>query len=397
MGVHPFCFLDRQLFYDLYLLHSSTKKIPEFLNHDFDHDFPKSQKVYLPDFISEFIHMTKSERYIRIWLWSGIVLVAAMVIIGGITRLTGSGLSIVEWKPITGVVPPLNQEQWQQEFNLYKEFPQYQKANLGMTLPEFKEIFFWEYVHRLLGRLIGVVFMVPFLIFYFKGWFTKKVTYPLLLIFILGGLQGFMGWYMVKSGLNNLPYVSHLRLALHQGIALLLIAAIFWLMLSLNKEKIAKSEKYSLPLLITVIAMMMMAIQIVLGSLVAGLKAGFSYTNFPLMGDGFFPPSSIYESQPLLYNGAVLQFIHRWFAFGVLLSVIVLWQVAKPYPNLVKNVKWLLLVTLLQISLGIITLLMAVPVVLGVVHQFMAIILLLVLIRIIHLERYVYPATLDTK
>ncbi len=335
--------------------------------------------------------MMKSEQYIKAWLWSGIVLVAIMVLIGGITRLTGSGLSIVEWKPVSGVVPPLNQEQWQQEFDLYKQFPQYQKANLGMTLPEFKQIFFWEYLHRLLGRLIGVVFMVPFLVFYFKGWFTKKLTYPLLMIFLLGGLQGFMGWYMVKSGLNNIPQVSHFRLAAHQGIALLLIASIFWMVLSIDKEKHAEIKK-SLPLFVfSNGAILLLALQIVLGSLVAGLKAGFSYTNFPWMGDVIFPPPSIFSATPILYNGVVLQFIHRWFAFGVLFSFTGLWYVAKSDPKLSTNIKWLVIVTLLQVSLGITTLLMAVPVALGVLHQFMAIILIMVLLKIIHLQWYVYP------
>jgi len=334
--------------------------------------------------------MLQPEGYIKIWLWSGIVLVSAMVLIGGITRLTGSGLSIVEWKPITGIVPPLNHEQWQQEFDLYKQFPQYQKANLGMSLSEFKQIFFWEYLHRLLGRIIGMVFIIPFLIFYFKGWLSKKLTYPLLTIFTLGAAQGFMGWYMVKSGLNAIPHVSHFRLAAHQGIALLLIASIYWMVLSLNKEK-QVGQKSPRTLLLSLLALFLLAIQIVLGSFVAGLKAGFSYTNFPWMGDTFFPSYIITASESFFYNGVVLQFTHRWVAFAALASIFTLWYVARTNKNLSVQVKWLVIFTLIQISLGIITLLMAVPIVLGVVHQCMAIILLMVLIKSIHIQLYNHP------
>jgi heme a synthase len=307
-----------------------------------------------------------------------------MVILGGITRLTGSGLSIVEWKPVTGIVPPLNQKEWLLEFAQYQQYPEYKKLNYGISLLQFKQLYLWEYLHRMLGRLMGIIFIVPFVIFYFKGLISKKIAAPLLVIFLLGGLQGFMGWYMVKSGLDKVPHVSHFRLTAHQGIALLLAALLFWIMLSMSHQKNETTRKPSTLLVITCVSLTLLITQIILGSFVAGLKAGFSYNNFPFMGENFFP-SAMLTSQPFFYNGVVLQFVHRWFAFFVVLSMVVLFYLARPHQELHSLAKWLLVLVILQIALGIATLMMHVPIVLGVAHQFVAITILLLMVRILHI------------
>ena len=331
--------------------------------------------------------MILSQRYIRIWLLSGIVLVCTMVIIGGITRLTGSGLSIVEWKPVTGIIPPLNAADWQAEFDKYKEFPQYKLMNQHMTLAEFKQIYFWEYIHRLLGRLIGIAFIVPFIFFIYKRWISKKLMRSLLFVFLLGGLQGFVGWYMVKSGLDKLPYVSHYRLAIHQGMALLLAVALVWIMLSLNKQR-----REAVPSRVlwntSLISFVLLAVQITWGAFVAGLKAGYSYTNFPWVGDSFFPNEYLVASAPYFHNGVLIQFTHRWLGFLVLISFAVLYFLARK-ANILRSAAGLLLVLGgMQVVLGIFTLLMSVPIFLGVAHQFTAILLLITLIKIIHSQVY---------
>jgi heme a synthase len=338
--------------------------------------------------------MPTSLHYIRLWLITGIVLISTMVIIGGITRLTGSGLSMVEWKPVTGVVPPLNETEWQMEFDKYKQYPEYQKFNYHMTVSDFKQIFFWEYVHRLLGRLIGVVFLIPFMIFYFKGWIERKLVVPLIIIFLLGGLQGFVGWYMVKSGLNTLPHVSHFRLALHQGMALLLIAVIWWTVLSLQHEKRKRSLLSSSLYTLSIVSLIVLLCQITFGAFVAGLKAGYSYNNFPWVGDTLFPNSDIIASDAYFNNGVMLQFTHRWLGFIVLFFFIALYYKTRSLDKVHQHAKRLLILTTVQVILGIVTLLLSVPIVLGVLHQFVAILLLMVMIKIIHAQRFMHAVTL---
>lgn len=337
--------------------------------------------------------MSRYDNYIKLWLWTGILLIVLMMVVGGITRLTGSGLSIVEWNVISGTIPPITDAQWQHAFDLYKQFPQYQKLNYGMDMTQFKQIFFWEYVHRLLGRFIGLVFIIPFLFFYFNRKISKPLLKRLVLIFSLGALQGFMGWYMVKSGLNDNPHVSHFRLAIHQGLALLLIVSILWTILTFDNSKNAVKNNQSSILLIPFVSLVLLSLQITLGAFVAGLKAGFSYINFPFMGDSFFPSALVMKSESFFYNGVVLQFIHRWLAFVVFLSFLWILKLSKPYPEVRKYAKILILVGSIQIVLGITTLMLRVPLVLGVTHQFIAIILLMLLVKIIHTIRYPIDAT----
>lgn len=344
-------------------------------------------------FVRSCLRMNDSLKYIRLWLFSGIALICAMVIIGGITRLTGSGLSMVEWKPITGIVPPLNESDWNLEFEKYKQFPEFQKLNFNMTLWEFKQIFFWEYLHRLLGRIIGVVFIIPFIYFYFKKWITRKMVMPMIIIFLLGGLQGFVGWYMVKSGLNSVPHVSHLRLALHQGMALILIIYIYWTILSL--EPIKKIDAHSRKLFrLSLLAFFLLIVQITWGAFVAGLKAGYSYNNFPMMGESLFPNTELVAVTPYFYNGVLLQFTHRWLGFIVLIFFIYLFFKSKAIAIVHKQVQWLLSIAVIQVILGIFTLILSVPLVLGVAHQFVAILLILLMIKIIHIQ-WMIPETIS--
>lgn len=327
--------------------------------------------------------MTK-EAYTKRWLWSGILLVSFMVLVGGITRLTGSGLSMVEWKPVTGIIPPLNEDAWQHEFNKYKQYPEFQKVNAHFALEQFKQIYFWEYLHRLLGRLTGIVFLFPFIFFYAKGWLTPRLFRQLIMVMMIGIAQGFMGWYMVKSGLDKVPHVSHFRLAAHQGLAFLLIGILYWLTLTLQPAEEKSKTAVSLRVL-TMSLFFCLVVQCTLGAFVAGLKAGFSYNNFPWMGNSFLPPTSLWQSSGLLYNGVVLQFFHRWIGILIVLGVIFLFYRTRSTP-LSKTVKLLLMVVWLQATLGVLTLVFQVPIYLGVIHQATAIVLILILTKLTYVQ-----------
>lgn len=327
------------------------------------------------------------ERFIRCWLWLGIALVGLMMIMGGITRLTGSGLSIVDWRPITGALPPLTEPDWQTEFENYKKFPEYQQINSGMGLAGFKRIYFWEYAHRTVGRVLGITFIVPFFIFYAKGWLNRAQMKKLTVIFTLGVAQAFMGWYMVKSGLVNVPHVSHFRLAAHQALALLLVGAMVWTALSHPKQQRAIASSHA-RILLSVLALIVLIIQIQLGALVAGLKGGYFYSNFPFMGESFFPSPVLIKSQPLLNNGVALQFIHRWtgFIFLGIASWLFLYY-RKPYSGShFVLAAWCL--TIVQVILGIFTLWLGVPVWIAVAHQFTAGLMLVMIIACIHKQLY---------
>ncbi|OKL39603.1 COX15/CtaA family protein [Pontibacter flavimaris] len=327
------------------------------------------------------------------WLLSGAFLILAMVVIGGITRLTGSGLSIVEWNLISGTLPPLNEQEWLTAFEQYKQFPEYQKLNTGMTLSGFQQIFWWEYLHRLLGRVMGVVFILPFLYFLFTRQLTGWLFRRLLFILALGMAQGLMGWLMVKSGLVDNPHVSHFRLAAHLSLALALIGAILWTVADLTSGKRLHRHHQAgdfKKLAVAVLAVIL--VQIILGAFVAGLKAGFSYNTYPLMEGEFFPS----HLQGLgwleaIENGAVMQFTHRWVAVLVLLAVGLLWHRSRnaELPQTARTLTRLLLFTcLLQVALGIATLLLAVPVSLGVLHQVVAVALFALAVLLVHRLRF---------
>src|SRR6516162_6729072 len=231
--------------------------------------------------------LADSQRAVRAWLFSVAALIAIMVLVGGATRLTESGLSIVEWKPVTGTLPPLDQAQWEQAFEAYRQIPQYRQLNAGMTLSEFKTIFWWEWSHRLLGRLIGVVYLLPFLYFLWRGSLAAELKRPLWLIFGLGGLQGAVVWWMVASGLSERIEVSHYRLATHLVLALLIYASIVWTLRRLGeREPLAVSARLRITSFVLVAVTF---VQLYLGALVAGLRAGLVYNTWPLIDGAFIP------------------------------------------------------------------------------------------------------------
>ncbi|MBK7421847.1 MAG: COX15/CtaA family protein [Propionivibrio sp.] len=316
-------------------------------------------------------------RQLALWLFICSAMVFAILVVGGVTRLTHSGLSIVEWQPIVGVVPPLNQAEWNETFEKYKKTPEYQKVNHQMALDEFKGIFFWEYWHRVLGRLIGVVFLLPFLYF----WLRRKIAPPLipklLGIFLLGGLQGAMGWYMVKSGLVDDPRVSQFRLTAHLSLAFLLFISMMWVALGLLVERHRETASAALRKLQRTgfLLAVLSFYTVITGGFVAGIRAGKAYNTFPLMNGHILPPESfIIDPWYLNFfnNMALVQFDHRLGAW--LLALLVPWfflQIrAADVSSRARLAATLLLAALaIQISLGIATLLLAVPVALGAAHQ----------------------------
>ena len=334
-----------------------------------------------------------NNKKIILWLYTGCILVFAMVVIGGITRLTGSGLSITEWKVITGTVPPLNENEWQLEFAQYQLSPQFQKINSDFNINDFKQIYFWEYFHRLIGRMIGIVFIVPFLYFYFKNQIDKKLLPKLLFIFLLGAWQGFLGWYMVKSGLQNNPFVSHYRLAIHLVNAFLTFGYIFWVAQDLRYPKQKQSvSKNALWLSITVFFLLL--VQITYGAFVAGLHAGHIFNTWPKMGDEWIASSigATFESDGLssIFNSlATVQFIHRTLALIVCCLLFAIWLNRKKRSwelntQQISSINISMLIIVMQILLGIFTLLYSVPVWLGVIHQAGAFVIFAALIYQIH-------------
>ena len=336
--------------------------------------------------------MERRNKIIFFWLLTGAFLVFSMVMIGGITRLTHSGLSMVEWKLIMGSVPPINDLEWQHTFEKYQEFPEYKLINKDFTLEEFKSIFWWEYIHRLLGRLIGIIFLLPFLFFVIKKWLNPPLIRKLLLMFFLGGFQGFLGWYMVKSGLSDIPYVSHYRLAIHLITASVLFGYIIWVALSIYGNQASskidvstKIKRISLGLLVLVL------FQIVYGGFVAGLKAGLVFNTFPKMGDFWFP-NAIYSMDPLLDNFikglAGVQFIHRYLAYIIVFLVFWIWLLVRknhPNTNYQKGISLVMIILIAQFVLGVLTLLSSVSLLLAVTHQATAMLLIATIVYWLHL------------
>ena len=318
---------------------------------------------------------------VRCWLVICCLLLLAMVALGGYTRLTNSGLSITEWKPVTGVIPPLSGQAWQEEFSKYQASPEYQKINKGFGMEAFQRIYWVEWLHRFLGRIIGLIFLLPLLWFIWKRQLSRPLIAKLLAIFVLGGLQGAVGWYMVASGLVDNPHVSHFRLTFHLMMAMLIYGWIVWIALTVTNthSSVAASENMRQLCAVTV---GWVAVQSALGAMVAGLKAGLIHNSFPLM-DGGVLPHDMWQLVPwyinLLENPSAVQFLHR--ASGILLCIFgltVAWKVQGVDVALRKVACGFALILMVQLILGIITLLLAVPVVLGVVHQVMAFLVLTV-------------------
>lgn len=324
-------------------------------------------------------------RPVAIWLLVCCALLFGIVVVGGVTRLTHSGLSITEWQPIVGTLPPLSTTQWDEAFAKYRATPEYRQVNQGMSLAAFKSIFWWEYAHRLLGRAIGVVFALPLAWFVVRRKLPRPLVPALLGILALGAAQGALGWYMVQSGLVDDPRVSQLRLAAHLGLALLIFAAMFWLALSLLRPS-ADIRPITLPggdasfrrLAIAIPALVFL--QALSGSLVAGIRAGLAYNTFPLM-NGQLVPAEILSLEPWYRNFAdniaTVQFVHRTLAWALALIVPAFWlSVRAGAPSEVSRAMRLLLAALaVQLALGIGTLLLVVPVPLAAAHQAGAVLL----------------------
>ncbi|HMK80468.1 MAG TPA: COX15/CtaA family protein [Xanthobacteraceae bacterium] len=332
-------------------------------------------------------------RVIRLWLYAVAALIFAMVLVGGATRLTESGLSIVEWKPVTGVVPPLSESAWQAEFDKYKAIPQFRQINSGMTLGEFKTIFWWEWTHRLLGRVIGVAFLLPFLAFLARGWVEPGLRGRLWFIFGLGTLQGVVGWWMVASGLADRVEVSQYRLATHLILACVILAATLWTAARLTDRPAAAAPPRIRAGAIALLALVL--IQVYLGALVAGLRAGLIYNTWPLIDGRLIPDAaSLLHEVPawrnLFENTLTVQFDHRIAAYAI---VVLAWAhafdaAAAPRRGpLVAHALALAVVATVQAVLGILTLLFVVPIDLALTHQAVAIVTLA--LAVIHAERVV--------
>lgn len=332
----------------------------------------------------------KKNKYVVYWLLTGCALIFIMVVVGGITRLTHSGLSMSDYNLITGTLPPMSEEAWEEAFDLYKQYPEYQKLNYHFTLEDFKSIYFWEWLHRVIGRFIGIVFILPFLYFLIRKRLDKPTVRKCLVLLFLGGFQGFLGWYMVKSGLIDRPDVSHYRLAAHLTTAFLTFAYSLWVALDLiypEKREIQKSLRNLIR-----VALVLLVIQIIWGAFVAGLDAGFIHNHWPLMSEGKLIHETVYiEQNPLLknfYEGkSGVQFIHRYLAYLVVGFVIAIWYKSRNFKNTiqqVKGIKALLLLVSLQFILGVLTLILAVPLWLGVLHQVGAFFLLAAMTFTLH-------------
>ncbi len=320
------------------------------------------------------------------WLTAVAVLVFLMIVVGGITRLTESGLSMVRWEPISGAIPPLSEADWQAEFDHYRQTPQYQLTNSGMTLEDFKTIFFWEYVHRLLGRLIGLAFALPLAWFWWKRAVPTGYGPKLVGLLALGGLQGAIGWWMVASGLVDVPEVSHIRLAVHLLTAFLIFGALIWVALDLTLLADDPDARPARLPLLAIWSLCLLFLQFLFGAYVAGLEAGYAFNTWPLMGDEFFPSGApIEEGFPRMFadNPIVVQFVHRWLAF--LLAGVAVWLGVRGLKRGLGVDAWLLVGAIFaQLLLGILTILSGVQIDIAVAHQGMAALLLAAMVNLSH-------------
>jgi cytochrome c oxidase assembly protein subunit 15 len=316
------------------------------------------------------------QRAVSLWLWLVAALVFAMIVVGGATRLTESGLSITEWQPILGAIPPLNESDWMAAFEKYKQIPQYAAIHDGMSLEDFKFIYYWEWSHRLLGRAIGFVFALPFLYFWWAGKLTRGTGMKFLGILALGGIQGAIGWYMVSSGLSDRIEVSQYRLALHLTTAFMILGLLVWVALEEWPTHARITGEVATPLIkrMATIIVTAVLIQVVLGAFVAGLRAGYIYNTWPSM-DGQFVPSDYWIKPAYLSffeSHAAAQFNHRMMAYLVAaLSFFQIWLISRmPIDDRIRlTSQWLGAVIILQIALGIATLLMHVRLDLALSHQ----------------------------
>ncbi len=322
----------------------------------------------------------RNRRAVRVWLGFVVFAIFCLVIVGGATRLTDSGLSITQWKPLHGAIPPLSVSEWEEEFRLYQQIPEYDQINKGMTLEEFKGIFWWEWAHRLLARSIGVIFAVPYIFFLVTGRIEKRLRWPLFGIFSLGGFQGFIGWWMVSSGLVDRVDVSQYRLATHLVIACLIFASSIWIMRGLTPHSADRAPEGGAKW--AGIVAFLVLFQIYLGALVAGLDAGLSYNTWPLM-DGAIVPGGLFVQDPawinFFENPKMVQFVHRTGAYVLFAVAFIqmfwLFRVSRGSTHCRRGVVFFLLVTL-QAGLGVATLLTQVHLHTALTHQGVALVVL---------------------
>ncbi len=330
----------------------------------------------------EIILRKEYSKFINYWLISLLFFIALIVIVGGLTRLTDSGLSITTWDVVKGIFPPLTNNQWIEAFNLYKEIPQYYLLNQSMTMSEFKIIYYWEYIHRILGRVLGLLFLVPFIYIYFKKVLTKKYNQNFLILFLLILLQGTVGWYMVKSGLVDNTTVSHYRLAIHLNLAFILFSAIFWYFLNIKSKTNKIFFDISSKSLIPKIFIFLVFLQITFGAFTSGLDAGQIYQTWPLMNNYIFPDdlsSATIFSYKIFNEASFVQFVHRKLAYIIFVYVLVMsfFVFYKKEKNMYNSTYFLLTIIFIQLTLGILTLISGAYIWIASLHQISTIFLLI--------------------
>lgn len=327
------------------------------------------------------------KKYVSFWLLSLLGFLLIIIVVGGLTRLTDSGLSITRWELFTGILPPLTNDTWEKVFDLYKEIPQYNLLFPNMTLNEFKVIYYWEYVHRVLGRIFGLLFLIPFVIFLFKGIFKKEFVVKFFILFLLILFQGFIGWYMVKSGLIENTTVSHYRLAIHLNIALILFASIFWYFLNLKYNKNKYFFKYFNNGSYIKFFVLLIFIQITLGAFTSGLDAGRIYQTWPSMNNNFFPDdinlSNLYGIN-FFSEPSIVQFLHRNMAYVILLYILGMsfYIFSKKITYLYNPLTYVLVMVFVQIFLGVITLVSGLNIIYASLHQISTTLLLITSINL---------------
>jgi cytochrome c oxidase assembly protein subunit 15 len=329
---------------------------------------------------------------LAIWLRCVCLSVVAILVVGGITRLTGSGLSMVDWRPIAGILPPITDAQWNEVFDQYKGSPEYQKVNAGMSMEAFKDIFFWEYLHRIMGRIVGLLCLLPYLWFLFRKKLTGNLRLKGLLLVLLVGVQGLMGWYMVKSGLVSNPEVSHYRLAAHLGLAFTVFGLAWWMLQDLKPVSKEATGTGKLRLFACGI-LCLLCLQIVYGAFTSGMKAGYGFNTFPMMEEDWVP-EGLFGLSPFWQNFVAdkfsVQFIHRWMGTVLVLATLGMGWFSFKSVDLTETQKsrlrWVLGLVVTQFSLGVVTILIIIdfPILLPVVHQLVALFLFAALLAFIH-------------
>ena len=333
-----------------------------------------------------YIENSHLRKYVAKWLLGMCLIVSIMIIVGGLTRLTDSGLSITQWQLFSGTIPPLTDFQWNQYFDLYKKIPEYKLKNFTMSLDEFKVIFWWEFIHRLLGRLIGISFLIPLIFFSVKLGFNKSKNF--FYIFFLICLQGFIGWYMVSSGLIDRVDVSHYRLSLHLSLAFVILGLLFWQYLNLiNLSLPSIKMNFHFPL----VFLFLIFLQIIFGAFVSGMDAGMIYNTWPLMGSSYFPDDNLivdFFTLSVFNDPSLVQFIHRNLAYliSILYLIIFVYIRLKNLSDFIKTIYLLGALLLLQIILGIFTLLSGAQILLASMHQISSIFLVLSTIYLVFIN-----------